>query len=399
MKKQPIKQKKSLKRSLAKLLLGSILLLAILGVISVVGKVGSAIYNNVNSTEEIAGEKFIKIKDKVNESKAIAISEDLAQRISNNSNLPEGSEYYIWWLEDTQESNAILIDHLLEQLASELGSSETLGILRTIRDNKEKIFEASQLIQSADPQIANNAKEKTEKLREEIALLTKKLADSYSKDGFELTEAQVQSLIYSPHGEETASIINCFQNIKAICFVLENRLRKHPSHEMARKYYGAYHAMLLALDKIQKNAISKIHHVHIPETAKLRTEARIARETAIDLLSANDSSRHLSFNQKEALRYNIESCKKTERKADQTEDKLFENSRSLEQSNTRLQYAIATAENSHIAMRVHTEIERIGQDHLREIQKLEEITLPDMIAADFSDPDAPWLSPPRIMGN
>jgi uncharacterized protein YlxW (UPF0749 family) len=83
-------------------------------------------------------------------------------------------------------------------------------------------------------------------------------------------------------------------------------------------------------------------------------------------------------------------------KARKTEAKLRESVKSLEQSNTKLQFSIGAAENSHTAMRLHTEIERIGQDHIEDIEKLQEVTLPEMIAADFSDPDDPWLSPAKL---
>jgi hypothetical protein len=162
---------------------------------------------------------------------------------------------------------------------------------------------------------------------------------------------------------------------------------------MARQYYGAYYTMLLALDKIQKNTISKIHLVHIPETATVRSEARNAAIAASDLLTRSMNTRNLSFNQQEALRYNIESCEKTQKRAQETEEKLLRSAETLEQSNKKLQYSIAAAENSHTTMRLHTEIERIWQDHIEDIEKLEQITLPDMVAADFSDPDEPWLSP------
>lgn len=392
---------KSFKRTLARLLLGSFTLLAILGLTTIFWKISRLAYNHATSTEVIDGQKFIKPKSELNEKKAITISEELADRISKNSDLPTsgGSDFHKAWFQETQESNELLIEALLEQLASELGSSETLGILRTIKENKGKISEASQLAQSNDPNISKDAKDEAANLKEEIKLLTKKLTESYHKDGFELTEDQVLSLISSPHGEETASIINCFQNIKAICFVMENRLRNHPSHEMARKYYGSYHAMLLALDKIQKNTINKIHQVHIPEAAKVRLEARNTRNHALELLTQSMSNSSLSFNQREALQYNIQSCEKTEKKAVQTEDKLLDSSISLQENNRRLQFSIGAAQNSHTAMRLHTEIQKIGQDHIQELEKLEQITLPDMIAADFSDPNDPWLSPPIIRNN
>jgi hypothetical protein len=127
----------------------------------------------------------------------------------------------------------------------------------------------------------------------------------------------------------------------------------------------------------------------------VKTEARQAALMASDLLSRSLNTKNLSYNQKEALRFNIESCEKTERRAAQTQDKLMQSAQALEQSNIKLQYSIAAAENSHTAMRLHTEIERIWQDHIEDIEKLEQITLPDMIAADFSDPEEPWLSPPK----
>lgn len=388
-----IKTQSSKKKSIAKVLLGLIFLLSLLGLTSLGWGLGWALYKGGKSIEKINGETFLKPSDSVDKERAIEISEELTRRISKNSEFERQSSYQIAWFAETQESNQRLIDSLLEQLAAELGSSETLGVLKTIRENKDAMRKANELSKSHDPAVASGSKEEVKTLKREIKTLTEKLRESYEKDGFTLTQEQVNSLVYAPHGEETASIINCFQNIKAICFVLENRLRDHPSHEMARQYYGAYYTMLLALDKIQKNTISKIHLVHIPETATVKSEARNAAIAASDLLTRSMNTRNLSFNQQEALRYNIESCEKTQKRAQETEEKLLRSAETLEQSNKKLQYSIAAAENSHTTMRLHTEIERIWQDHIEDIEKLEQITLPDMVAADFSDPDEPWLSP------
>lgn len=387
---------KNRKKSLARTILGITFLTVVTSIGYFAWTIGYDLYSSAYATEEINGNKFIKPGSSVNKEKAIELSEQLTEKISRNSKLETQSVYQLAWFTETQESNQQLIDTLLEQLAAELGSSETIGVLKTIRENKEEMKTANELTQSHDPNIANQSKEKVRNLKMEIQVLNAKLRENYNKDGFELTQEQVNSLIYSPHGEETASIINCFQNIKAICFVLENRLRKHPSHEMAKKYYGAYYSMLLALDKIQKNTISKIHLVHIPEAATVKAEARNAALTASDLLMRSTNTRNLSFNQQEALRFNLSSCEKTERRAQETQDKLIGSSQTLEKSNAKLRYAIATAENSHTTMRLHTEIERIGQDHLEDLEKLEQITLPDMVAADFSDPEDPWLSPSNI---
>lgn len=390
-----VKTPQNRKKRFAKTLLGIIFLLSVAGLATLGWNVGWTLYNVSSSTEKINGNKFIKPDAYVNQDKALKLSDELTQKIANNSKIEKRTSYETSWFAETQESNQKLIDSLLEQLAAELGSSETLGLLKTIKENKQAIKTAGELTQSQDPHIVNESKEKVRNMKMEMQILTAKLQQSYEKDGFKLTQEQVNSLIYSPHGEETASIINCFQNIKAICFVMENKLRDYPSHEMARKYYGAYYAMLLALDKIQKNTISKIHLVYIPEATEVKTEARNASVIAQDLLTRSVNTRNLSFNQQEALRFNIESCNKTERRAQETSNKLLESARSIEQSNEKLKYSIATAENSHTAMWLHTEIERIGQAHIEDLQKLEQITLPDMIAADFSDPDDPWLSAPK----
>lgn len=384
------------KKSLAKSILGVIFLLSILGLTSLIWNIGSAIFASKNSVEEINGSKFIKSDESISKKRAIKLSEELTERISRNSTLPETSSYRTTWFQETQASNQKFIDDLLEQLAAELGSSETLGILRTIKENREALKQANELSQSKDKTIANESKEKVRNLKMEIQILTSKLQESYEKDGFELTQAQINSLIESPHGEETASIINCFQNIKAICFVMENRLRNHPSQEMARKYYGAYHAMLLALDKMQNNTISKINLVHIPATEDVEYGARAAAITANELLNKTEHVKNLSPNQQQALRFNIESCQKTEQKAQETKYKLIESAESLQKSNAKLQYSITTAENSHTTMLLHTEIERIGKEHLADLEKLQKMTLPEIVAADFSNPKDPWLSPPNI---
>jgi hypothetical protein len=339
-------------------------------------------------------ENFIEAKPKeLSTDKVIEISQELARRISNHAHLPPSRGVNWAWIEENKATNQKAMDELLEKLSIEIGSSEALGILRTIRENRVAISQISQLTQSSDPSIARNANEKVEELKAEINLLTAKLTEAYSKEGLSLSEAQIQSLTKSPHGEEASYLINGFQNIQIVCLEMENRLRKFPSEEMAKKYYGTYHVLLLALDRIQKNAIDRIYYLHLPETRWVFEEASAAKRKALDMLKYPESSNNLSQNQKRALQFNIQSCDRTIAKAMSTENKLRQSLDSLERSNDKLRHSIDAAENSHMTMLLHTEISRIGQDHIQEIEQLKDITLPDMIAADFSDEDDPWLSP------
>lgn len=341
--------------------------------------------------------KFLEPQEKeMRKERVLTISEELAQRITNHSNLPIGRGINIAWIEETQQTNQQAMDQLLEKLSIEIGSSEALGILRTIKENRAQIAQEQALIQSQDPQIARQAKEKVNNIKQEIDVLTLKLAEAYNKEGFDLTEEQVKSLTKSPHGEEASYMINGFQNIKTICFEMENRLRKFPTQEMARKYYGTYHVLLLALDRIQRNMIDKMSFLYLPETAWVRDQAETTKSRALNLLQEQEALRNLSSNQKAALQFNIESCDQTITKAMKTERKLQQSLSNLESSNNKLQYSIAAAENSHTAMLLHTEIARIGEEHQQEIEQLRDITLPDMVAADFSDADDPWLSPVDI---
>jgi hypothetical protein len=335
----------------------------------------------------------------------ITLGEKIGERIAKQSSLPPGrtDRVNIDWFEDNKLTNQKAIDHLLEELAGEIGSSETLGILRTMRENKASDEVARQLEKSADPETAASAREERSRLAQENTILLAKLTESYHKEGFPFTEAQVASMVRSPHGEETASLISGFQNIRAICLKMEERLRLSPTEEQARRYYGTYHVLLKALDIIQRNAIKKIEAVHIPGTRWVHDEAdKTMREAADILQGAADHDKNLSQglvnptlspNQKDALRFNMESCVRTKKTAKETEAKLQEAREILVKSNAKLQFAIRTASNSQTAMMLHTEITRIGEDHQREIDALQNLTVPQMVAADFSDPSAPWLSP------
>jgi hypothetical protein len=372
---------------------------------------GTTIYRHLSQDSNIKAKSPIAdaldLKDKkfldpkateMKKERVMTISEELATRIYNHSNLPLSRGINIAWIEETQKTNQDAMDSLLEKLSIEIGSSEALGILRTIKENRQEIAYQHSLTQSLDPQIAQNAKQRVAHLKMELDVLTAKLSEAYDKEGLDLTEEQVKSLTRSPHGEEASYLINGFQNIKTICFEMENRLRKFPTEEMARKYYGTYHVLLLALDKIQKNTIDKIYLLHLPEARWVIDEANNTKSKALRLLEDQAARNSLSTNQKSALQFNIQSCDRTITKAMKTERKLEQSLKGLEASNQKLQYSIAAAENSHTAMLLHTEISRIGEEHLQEIEELKEITLPDMVAADFSDMDDPWLSPVEING-
>jgi hypothetical protein len=331
-------------------------------------------------------------RDMVKE-KVIKISDELARRVANHSHLPPSRGVNWAWIEENQATNQKAMDELLEKLSIEIGSSEALGVLRTIRENRASITNYQIMTQSTDPEIAKSASDKVTALKEEINLLTQKLRESYDKEGISLTEAQVRSITTSPHGEEASYLINGFQNIKLVCFEMENRLRKFPSEEMAKKYYGTYHVLLLALDRIQKNTIDRIYYLHLRETRWVLEEAQASKRKALDMLKNENSSTNLTSNQKRALQFNVQSYDRTITSAMNTERKLRQSLDSLVKNNDKLKYSIDAAQNSHTAMLLHTEISRIGQDHIKEIDQLKDITLPDMIAADFSDNNDPWLSP------
>jgi hypothetical protein len=350
-----------------------------------------------NTLDKEDSRNFVQAKPKdMSTEKVINISKELANRIRNHSHLPPSRGVNWAWIQENQETNQRAMDELLEKLSIEIGSSEAVGILRTIKENRDNITSHQMLTESSDPEVANKASKKVAHLRMEIEVLTAKLAEAYDKEGVNLTEEQVKSLTRSPHGEDTSYLINGFQNIKIVCFEMENRLRKFPNEEMAKNYYGTYHVLLLALDRIQKNAIDKIYYLHLRQTRWVLEEAQASKAKALSLLQKETARASLSQNQKKALQFNIQSYDRTITKAMNTERRLRQSLTSLEKSNDKLRYSIDAAENSHTAMLLHTEIGRIGQDHIQEIDQLKDIMLPDMVAADFTDADDPWISPTSI---
>lgn len=321
-------------------------------------------------------------------SKAKKITEELAHRIAINGTLPERSALGIGLLGEGQDSNKVTVEGLTQILATELSNTQALGTLRTLVETREEIKYHSELSQSSDPKIAEEARKQLEKLEKQKSALLENLRQAFNADGLELTADQIDALAASPNAENLASLITSFQAIRLITLEMEDRLRAAPNAEHAQRYYGSYCVLLMAMDKIQKNAIDNIKGAYIPKAMSLREEAiHVIDDARLTL------NRSLPPEEKNILELNIATNLDSVKRAERLRSKLEKNLEVLIDANNRLGNSIKVARNSLRAMLVRKEIDRLDLNSTREFDEIQKLLLPPMAALNFADPDRPEVSP------
>lgn len=326
--------------------------------------------------------------------KAIKLSSDLADRIARHSNLPDRSPLGMGWLSESQASNKVTMAQLTETLAIELGSSKILGTLRTLRENQERTDELAARTQSSNPGIASSARaEYAACIKQNDALLSE-IRNLLDQEGMPFSESEVRSLCVSPNAEDTVILISAFGSLKKISQKMEDRLRNFPSLVEAQRYYGAYSALLIALDKIQEEGIWRIEKDHIPHAQSIAEETESTMMEAQKLLSQRATASAPSAAEARALQNNIGTCRRTIQIAERTQQKLRQNLAILQKANKRLATSIEAAENSHKTVMLQKEIVALEETHLREIADLQALTIPELAAVNFADPEHPEVSAP-----
>ncbi|GAB4183074.1 MAG: hypothetical protein Fur0032_24100 [Terrimicrobiaceae bacterium] len=159
---------------------------------------------------------------------------------------------------------------------------------------------------------------------------------------------------------------------------IQQLVQEQPSAELARRYYGTYTVLLIALDKIQQNAVQKIRYRHLPRVADILREALATKEEAQRLL-ASPNSTDLS---RQALKKNIQRCDSTVLQARETERALVEQATNLRHANEKLGYAIATATNTHRTLLLQTELAALIATCQAEVDALQALSLPAMLVVD-----------------
>lgn len=328
------------------------------------------------------------------EEKTVVVAEDLAERIAFHEKLPAISVFGVVGLPAfgrDQHSNKIMMSNLLDSLAGEIGATKAAGAIRTLKANREAGAQIEQLARSEDPATIETAKKQLEKMKKENETLEEVVRESLAKEGMDLTAAQVKALCASPNAEDTASMISSFGALKIISAKMEHRLRMKPSQDQAQKYYGAHCAMLMALDKIQKRAMANIESLHIPRARQIRQDSEATSGNASQLLAERTD---LSRNERQALAWNIGSCKKTVEMTVRTEEKLLKNLEIIRRANQKLLTSIETAQNCHMTAMLQKEIMGLETAHTQEIARIEALTVPELAAINFADPENIEVSPP-----
>lgn len=335
----------------------------------------------------------VKEKDP-NLDKLVEISSRVSERIAKHSALPQRSALGMGWLTENQASNSASMAELIETLAIELGSSEALGTIRTLRENHREARTFYEQSQSVNAEIAAEAKQAYDEIVEENKILESNTKRILENEGMSFTDAEIKSLCVSPNAEDTLILISAFGSLKKVALKMEDRLRNFPSLTQAQRYYGAYCVLLIALDKIQKESIRRIEEDHIPNAQKIAEETEITIEQAQEILSDQGREFGPSASEARALLNNIETCKKTIEISERTQRKLLKNLEILSKANRKLETSIAAAKNSHMTAMLQKEIVELETTHLEEISQLQGLTIPELAAVNFADPEHPEVYEP-----
>jgi len=311
----------------------------------------------------------------------LKVAQELAARVEKNGSMPVQS-----LLGGGQLTGDSTMEELLQTLAVELQSSEILGLIRTYQENSRAIAKAT--IESAAAQAAiagtsgnattpapESSPDPAAKAIEENALLISNLREAFARNGIQLTEAQVASLCSSPNADDIVALAASFASISAITQKIQDVVRQQPTPELARKYYGTYTVLLVALDKIQRNAIEKIRNKHIPRVRELITQATQTKEEAEALKFDPNASQHA----KKALQANIKRCDETIAQGRTTEAALLEQAAKLRSANEKLGFSIAMATNTHKTLTLQRELAELIAACQAEIEALQSLSLPSML--------------------
>ena len=328
--------------------------------------------------------------------KQIRISEQLAARIEKNGRLPEHSPMGIALLGESKESNKAAFVDQLETLAADLGSSQILGTIRTLRQNREALLNLESLLQSSDPNTVQAASEKKKALEADNLTLQANLKEVLNREGFAFTDEQVSALCASDNAEDTVSMIAAFHSLHVVNDEMERRLRTMPTPDNAQKYYAAHCALLQALARIQVNSIRKITEQYIPRAMDIEQKAGDVLAAGQKLQSDNprNSEDSLPPTQVQALQFNKMTNEKTIARAKRTMEKLEKNRAILERSHAKLTLFIRAARNSYNTMKLHNESIQLDMEQTRDFDEIQALTLPEMAAINFADPEHPEVVRP-----
>jgi hypothetical protein len=322
-----------------------------------------------------------------NPKRAIHLSEELTQRITENSQ-PDTSR--IGLLGTAHERHELETGRLLHALATEIGATKTVGAINTLRENRSKQASLRVFAKIHGGNPGGQNLEAVTKLEKENGRLISFVRENLEREGFEMSLEETQALCAAPNAEDIASLISAFGSLKTITAEMERRLRTSPSPNLAQHYYASHWILLSALDLIQKRAIQNIDERHIPRTLQIQEETHKAEQEAKHLLATGN----LSKNEKLALQWNIQTCQYTRGVANQTQMRLNENRAALDKANRKLENSLAASKNSHMTASLQAEVLGLEHTHLMEVAKIEALSVPEIVATCLTDPENPLIWPP-----
>ncbi len=337
----------------------------------------------------------------------IKLAQELAERLDRNAMLPERS-----LLREDRLSNESTISQMLEALAVELGSSELYSLIKTYRENDERINVARKQIannqelskvspkdldemRTSNPSAAEavaksqaaalssnaGANQKIEAATAENAMLAEQISQSLQAQGFPIDANNVKNLCASPDRNDIIGLAQSFRSIQVITKELELMVLAQPDKIIARKYYATYTVLLMAMDKIQKNYIEKIEAVHIPYAQSIISEAEKTILEAKGALLMEEALQNAQGTA--ALGQNIKSCEDTIQGARWTIMKLEAQRKKLLLANKRIGFSIIAARNTHKTLSLQTELAAFMKSAADELKEVESLALPEMLVLNF----------------
>lgn len=317
----------------------------------------------------------------ISDERKLKVARELADKVESNGHLPGRS-----LLADGRLGADSGMEELLQTLAVELQSSEVLGVIRTYQENLKIISRSTAEMAGTEAAVAAVAPgshidmqtEARDRAMEENTLLVGRLKEAFLSSGMNLTDEQITSLCAAPNADDIVGLAISFSAIATITRKIQQLVQEQPSAELARRYYGTYTVLLIALDKIQQNAVQKIRYRHLPRVADILREALATKEDAQRLIASPNATEA----SRQALERNIKRCDDTIFQARETEKALVEQATNLRIANEKLGYAIATASNTHRTLLLQTELAALIATCQAEVDALQALSLPPMLIVE-----------------
>jgi len=321
---------------------------------------------------------------RISDERKFEIAQRIADKVDLNSQMPIRSQ-----LAEGSLSADSSVAEMLQTLAVEMQSTELLGLVRTYQKNAKQLEElrlkaahaALAEERGAEQAPSSGEGDKIERLLEENDMMLDQLRVAFADAGISLTKEEVTSLCASPNSDDIIGLAATFQSLSTLTRIIQQRVLDQPDPESAQQYYATYTVLLIAFDKIQRNAIQKLNRRHIPRVLAIRQDAEETRVNSMRLRASREATPFAH----QLLTKNITRLDSTISQAKKSELALNAQSSKLQQANKKLGFAIAMATNTHRTLLVQRELSDLIESCQADIEALQELSLPPMLIVNLKE--------------